>query len=162
MTTFIGLGSSRKADVSAPCWSCLRRRTPTSVETTRAPPPLPFVGLRKKVANTGWASCLSASVLQRSTRPFCPNAGLSSPCDSPMRQIAAKCGAPRVVVRGSLQDDGFDGPGGWNQGRDVPDYAAVVRLWRKQTPNYEHITTDPSRATQQTDERLTDATGEVD
>jgi hypothetical protein len=46
---------------------------------------------------------------------------------------------PRVVVRGSLQLDGFDGAGGWNQKRDVPDYAAVVRLWRKQNPQYEHI-----------------------
>jgi len=82
--------------------------------------------------------------------------------EPPARNRRPDSGDPRVVVRGSLQDDGFDGPGGWNQGRDVPDYAAVVRLWRKQTPNYEHMTTDPSRATQQTDERLTDATGEVD
>jgi uncharacterized protein len=43
-----------------------------------------------------------------------------------------------VVVRGSLERDGFDGPGGWNQKRDVPDYSSVVRLWRKQDPHYEH------------------------
>lgn len=45
---------------------------------------------------------------------------------------------PRVAVRGSIQKDGFEGPGGWNQKRDEPDYAAVVRQWRKQSPNYEH------------------------
>ena len=45
---------------------------------------------------------------------------------------------PRVAVRGSIQNDGFEGPGGWNQQRDVPNYAAVVRQWRKQSPNYEH------------------------
>ena len=45
---------------------------------------------------------------------------------------------PRVAVRGSLQKDGFEGPGGWNQRRDNPDYAAVVRQWRKQSPRYEH------------------------
>lgn len=45
---------------------------------------------------------------------------------------------PRVAVRGSIQKDGFEGPGGWNQTRDEPNYAAVVRQWRKQSPNYEH------------------------
>lgn len=45
---------------------------------------------------------------------------------------------PRVAVRGSIQKDGFEGPGGWNQKRDEPDYAAVVRQWRKQSPHYEH------------------------
>ncbi len=45
---------------------------------------------------------------------------------------------PRVVERGSISEDGFDGPGGWNQRRDKPDYAAVVRQWRKQNPRYEH------------------------
>lgn len=45
---------------------------------------------------------------------------------------------PRVAVRGSLQKDGFEGPGGWNQKRDQPDYVAVVRQWRKQSPRYEH------------------------
>lgn len=43
---------------------------------------------------------------------------------------------PRVVVRGSK--DGFEGPGGWNQKPDKPDYSAVVRQWRKQSPHYEH------------------------
>lgn len=46
---------------------------------------------------------------------------------------------PRVAVRGSIAKDGYDGPGGWNQQRDKPDYAAVVRQWRKQDPRYEHI-----------------------
>jgi hypothetical protein len=45
---------------------------------------------------------------------------------------------PRVAVRGSPQDDGFDGPGGWNQRRDPQDYPAVVKQWRKQTAHYEH------------------------
>ncbi len=45
---------------------------------------------------------------------------------------------PRVAVRGSLQGDGFEGPGGWNQRRDQPDYAAVVRQWRTQNPYYSH------------------------
>ena len=47
---------------------------------------------------------------------------------------------PRVAVRGSIQGDGFDGPGGWNQKRDQPDYAAVVKQWRMQTPDYTHPT----------------------
>jgi len=45
---------------------------------------------------------------------------------------------PRVAVRGSLEKDGFDGPGGWNQRRDKPNYMAVVRQWRRQDPRYEH------------------------
>lgn len=45
---------------------------------------------------------------------------------------------PKIAVRGSLNEDGFDGPGGWNQKRDNPDFAAVVRQWRKQDPHYEH------------------------
>ncbi len=45
---------------------------------------------------------------------------------------------PRVAIRGSLEKDGFEGPGGWNQKRDRPDYAAMVRQWRKQSPYYEH------------------------
>jgi len=47
---------------------------------------------------------------------------------------------PRVAVRGSMSNDGFDGPGGWNQKRDISDYTAVVRQWRKQNPRYEHKT----------------------
>ncbi len=45
---------------------------------------------------------------------------------------------PRVVVRGSIQKDGFEGPGGWNQKRDKSDYVAVVQQWRKQSSHYEH------------------------
>ena len=48
---------------------------------------------------------------------------------------------PRVAVRGSIWADGFDGPGGWNQRRDQPDYSSVLRQWRKQTPHYEHKST---------------------
>jgi len=57
---------------------------------------------------------------------------------------------PRVAVRGSLSKEGFDGPGGWNQRRDKPDYAAVVHQWRKQTPNYEHKATLVKSATEAT------------
>ena len=45
---------------------------------------------------------------------------------------------PRVVERGNLQD-GYLGPGGWGQRRDPPDYSAMVKQWRKQSPNYEHV-----------------------
>lgn len=51
---------------------------------------------------------------------------------------------PRVAIRGSLDKDGFEGPGGWNQKRDTPDYAAMVRQWRKQSPHYEHKTPVPT------------------
>lgn len=49
---------------------------------------------------------------------------------------------PRVAVRGSMSEDGFEAPGGWNQRRDRPDYAAVVHQWRKQSPHYEHTLTN--------------------
>lgn len=54
---------------------------------------------------------------------------------------------PRVAVRGNVQKDGFEGPGGWNQKRDEPNYAAVVRQWRKQSPNYEHKPVAPKKNT---------------
>ncbi len=44
---------------------------------------------------------------------------------------------PRVVVRGNV-NDGYDGPAGWSQPRDLSDYAVVVRQWRTQNPNYVH------------------------
>ena len=55
---------------------------------------------------------------------------------------------PRVVEHETPRE-GFDGAGGWNQKRDVSDYAAVVRLWRKQSPYYEHakVTTGGKDAT---------------
>jgi DNA helicase HerA-like ATPase len=46
---------------------------------------------------------------------------------------------PVVVERGNL-DDGYDGPGGWGQPRDPPDYPAMVRQWRRQDPHYQHKT----------------------
>lgn len=58
--------------------------------------------------------------------------------DPPARSRKPDSEDPRVVVRGSLQGDGFDGAGGWNQKRDIQDYAAVMRLWRRQSPHYEH------------------------
>jgi len=58
--------------------------------------------------------------------------------DPPARDRRPDSVDPRVAVRGSLEKDGFEGPGGWNQKRDKSDYWAVVRQWRKQTPYYEH------------------------
>jgi len=43
---------------------------------------------------------------------------------------------PKVVARSSKKD-GFDRPGGWNQQRDKPDYATLIRQWRKQDSHYE-------------------------
>lgn len=43
---------------------------------------------------------------------------------------------PTVAVRRSV--DGFHGPSGWNQPRDPPNYPAMVRQWRAQTPRYTH------------------------
>lgn len=59
---------------------------------------------------------------------------------------------PRVVVRGSIEADGFDGAGGWNQKRDKPDYAAVLRLWRKQDINYEHCATNAGQVAEEEEE----------
>jgi len=63
---------------------------------------------------------------------------------------------PRVVVRGSLEKDGFDGAGGWNQRRDIADYGAVVRLWRKQSPHYEYVKliTEGTKKTDGKEEKL--------
>jgi hypothetical protein len=58
--------------------------------------------------------------------------------DPPSKERRPDSADPRVAVRRNLQDGGFEGPGGWNQKRDQPDYAAVVRQWRKQSPRYEH------------------------
>ena len=44
---------------------------------------------------------------------------------------------PRVVERRDL-DGGFQGPAGWSQPRDPPNYAPMVRQWRKQSHQYEH------------------------
>jgi hypothetical protein len=61
--------------------------------------------------------------------------------EPPARDRRPDSGDPRVAVRGNKENDGFEGPGGWNQKRDIPDYAVVVRQWRKQSPRYEHIPT---------------------
>lgn len=58
--------------------------------------------------------------------------------DPPSKDRLPDSADPRVAVRGSLAKEGFDGPGGWNQKRDKPDYAALVRQWRMQSPRYEH------------------------
>jgi hypothetical protein len=58
--------------------------------------------------------------------------------DPPPKDRRPDSADPKVVVRGSLQKDGFEGPGGWNQRRDKSEYSAVIRQWRKQSPHYEH------------------------
>jgi hypothetical protein len=58
--------------------------------------------------------------------------------DPPAKDRRPDSADPRVAVRGSILRDGYDGPGGWNQKRDIPDFGAVVRQWRKQDPRYEH------------------------
>lgn len=62
--------------------------------------------------------------------------------DMPDKERRPDSGDPRVVVRGNAAGDGFDGAGGWNQKRDRPDYGAVMRQWRKQSPRYEHNTAE--------------------
>ena len=44
---------------------------------------------------------------------------------------------PRVVVR-AYPNDGYDGPGGWGQKRDLANYSAMVEQWRRQNPTYMH------------------------
>lgn len=58
--------------------------------------------------------------------------------DPPAQNRRPDSGDPRVVVRGAILKDGFEGPGGWNQKRDKSDYASVVLQWRKQDHRYEH------------------------
>ena len=48
---------------------------------------------------------------------------------------------PKVVARLGVKngsDDGYEAPGSWAQRRDPSDYAAMVRQWRLQNPNYSH------------------------
>jgi uncharacterized protein DUF87 len=73
--------------------------------------------------------------------------------DPPAKNRRPDSEDPRVVVRGGI--DGFEGPGGWNQRREEPDYAAVVRQWRKQDPQYEHKPTPPEDGTRAA-ERISD------
>ncbi len=44
---------------------------------------------------------------------------------------------PRVVERRDA-DGGYQGPAGWSQLRDPPNYVPMVRQWRKQSHYYEH------------------------
>ena len=41
---------------------------------------------------------------------------------------------PAVVVEGT-EEDGYAGPGGWNQPRDKANYNEVVEVWRRQDPH---------------------------
>jgi len=45
---------------------------------------------------------------------------------------------PKVASHGS-QDDGFEGPGGWNQKTDNEDYKPMIYQWRKQSAKYDHV-----------------------
>ena len=58
--------------------------------------------------------------------------------DAPPKNRRPDSVDPKVAVRGNIQKDGYEGPGGWNQRRDAPNYPAVTRQWRKQDPSYEH------------------------
>lgn len=44
---------------------------------------------------------------------------------------------PFVVERRDA-DGGYQGPAGWSQPRDPPNYVPMVRQWRQQTHHYEH------------------------
>lgn len=44
---------------------------------------------------------------------------------------------PKVVARGNFEE-GFDGPGGWNQKRENEYYALMVYQWRVQSAKYDH------------------------
>lgn len=48
---------------------------------------------------------------------------------------------PKVVAHTVMDNGevGYEGPGSWNQRRDPPDYAAMVRQWRLQNPRYKHF-----------------------
>jgi hypothetical protein len=46
---------------------------------------------------------------------------------------------PRVAARGSAEKDGYDRPAAWNMSAEPEDYSVVIRQWRKQSPQYEHI-----------------------
>ncbi len=52
---------------------------------------------------------------------------------------------PLVVVAGS-DEEGYDTPGGWNQGRDPSDYAEAVELWRRQDPQSRNVVVDDERS----------------
>jgi hypothetical protein len=59
--------------------------------------------------------------------------------DPPARDRRPDSVDPRVAVKGDVARDGFEGPGGWNQRRDLADYAVVIRQWRRMNPEYVHI-----------------------
>lgn len=67
--------------------------------------------------------------------------------DSPPRAKRPDSFDPVVAVRGSIDGDGFDSPGGWNQQPDVSDCAIVLRQWRKQDPQYIHDPPPPKNNT---------------
>ena len=58
--------------------------------------------------------------------------------DPPEKDRRPDSSDPRVVMRGAIDQDGFEGPGGWNQVRDQADYKPLVEQWRRQTPAYTH------------------------
>ena len=44
---------------------------------------------------------------------------------------------PKVVSHGS-KEDGFEGPGGWNQKNENEDYKPMIHQWRTQSVKYDH------------------------
>ncbi len=44
---------------------------------------------------------------------------------------------PKVASHGS-EEDGFEGPGGWNQKIENEDYKPMIHQWRTQSPKYDH------------------------
>lgn len=44
---------------------------------------------------------------------------------------------PKVAAHGS-EEDGFEGPGGWNQKKEVENYKPMIHQWRTQSSKYNH------------------------
>ena len=44
---------------------------------------------------------------------------------------------PKVASHGS-KEEGFEGPGGWNQKREQEDYKPIIHQWRTQSVKYDH------------------------
>ena len=58
--------------------------------------------------------------------------------DPPDRQRRPDSEDPRIVVRETDGDGGFDGEGGWTAPANTEEYSIVVKQWRKQDPRYQH------------------------
>lgn len=45
---------------------------------------------------------------------------------------------PKVASRGT-EEDGYEGPGGWNQKNENEDYKPMIHQWRTQSAKYDHV-----------------------